>query len=479
VYAVKVRCLHALADIATLRTKINALNLVSTRPDPFATFEFYENLLRYPDSLTGGTRSGVWFLVAFIERDLIGYLALEEVTVNGFWRRGKRLGFLVAHSADRPHVVARAEHLGIATEMFYEYLAEHRRDWDFLELQQQDAASTLYPLPPGVQLPGCWVRSWPNLANGTIRVRWNTLQEYFDALAPRMRANLKRQTRKLLASGNVELLTSADPVSTPALLALYCSIERRSWKTPDLTVSGTAQRLDYYRALLGARQPMRVVIQVLLLDGVPIAGLISGSFAGPASKGLYALHMVFDEHLRTAAPGSVIFMLGMRYAIDGRFAFLNLLSGFGYYKTRWLADMTATRAVQIYRFGSLFFWRRLLGDTRRWLQARVPASARWLLTGHRTVEIGEPDEDHPSPAHVQPAALVTTAERAAFATWLAEARRGQCEQLSAQELTAALPLHTKLRSSGKAAKQGSRPARPAAAAPCATAATTKRRCPSG
>ena len=37
-----------------------------------------------------------------------------------------------AHSADRPHVVARPEHVGVVTEMFYEHLQKRRRDWDFL-----------------------------------------------------------------------------------------------------------------------------------------------------------------------------------------------------------------------------------------------------------------------------------------------------------------------------------------------------------
>ena len=40
----------------------------------------------------------------------------------------------------------------------------------------------------------------------------------------------------------------------------------------------------------------------------------------------------------------------------------NLLWGFGYYKTRWLAEMSETQSLQIYRIGTPFFWRRVLGD---------------------------------------------------------------------------------------------------------------------
>ena len=430
-YAVTVRCLHELAEIATLRCTINALNLASARPDPFSTFEFYQNLLRRRDSVNGGTRLRVWFLAAFIEHELIGYLALEEVSETVLWCRIRRLGFLAGHDADRPHVVARTEHVGIATEMFYEYLRERRQEWDVLELQQQDAASTLYPLPPGVRLKGCWVRHWPNLDNGTIRVRWATLQEYFDALAPKFRNGLLRQMRKLLASGEVELLTSSDPASTPALLDLYCSIEERSWKAnTDLTIGGKPERLDYVRGLLDARQPMQAVIQILVCNGVPIAGLISGAFSGPADKGLYALHMVFDEHLSAAAPGSALLMMGMRYAIGGYFSSLNLLSGFGYYKTRWLADMTATQGAQIYRIGGVLFWRRLLGDAWRWSGAR-------LLPTARSVDSQRPVRDRPALAASTPP---TTVERAAFSRLIAEARRGTGEWLSPREFAAAIPF---------------------------------------
>lgn len=438
--AVSIRCLHTLGEIAALRPKINALNLASTRPDPFSTFEFYENLLRRSGSLSGGTRSRVWFLAAFIERELIGYLALEEVADRALWRPIKRLGFLVAHDADRPHVVARAENIRVVTEMFYEYLRDHRREWDLLELQQQDSASTLYPPPPGVNLPGCWVRYWPTLDNGTIRVRWPTLQEYFDALAPKVRANFLHQTRELLASGATQLLTSSDPATTPALLDLYCSIEKRSWKSAtDLTIGGTPERLDYFRALLDARQPMQAVIQVLVLDGVPVAGLISGAFAGPAHKGLYALHIVFDQDLSSAGPGSAILMMGMRYAIAGRFAFFNLLSGSGYYKTRWLADMTATRCAQIYRVGSMVFWRRLLGDAQRWLVARAPLAVRRLLLTAHGQDVDDLRQDRAGPERERRAPPVTAAERATFRRLIAEACRGNCECLSTAELMAAMP----------------------------------------
>jgi hypothetical protein len=117
--------------------------------------------------------------------------------------------------------------------------------------------------------------------------------------------------------------------------------------------------------LLAAHQPMRAVIQILLLNGAPVAGLISGGFATPAQKQLYALHIAFDNAQVDSAPGSAVLLMGLRHAIDGGYGSYNLLSGFGHYKHRWLAQSTAARSAQIYRLGRLPFWRRLFGDAKR------------------------------------------------------------------------------------------------------------------
>jgi hypothetical protein len=157
---------------------------------------------------------------------------------------------------------------------------------------------------------------------------------------------------------------------------------------------------------------------------------------------LYALHMAFDQDLSPVSPGSAMLMMGMRYAIEGRFAFLNLLSGFGYYKSHWLADMTATRCAQIYRIGGLFFWRRLLGDTRRWLTVHAPPALQRLLSSARDGDIDDRQRDRRQSAPPRGTALVTSTERAAFAALIADARRGQCEWLSTPELMAAMPIVT-------------------------------------
>jgi hypothetical protein len=264
---------------------INALNLASARPDPFSTFEFYENLLRRSGSLSGGTRSRVWFLAAFSERELIGYLALEEVTDRVLWRPIKRLGFLVAHDVNRPHVVAQGR--------------EHRRrDRDVLlsicgppagmgstELQQQDSASTLYPPPPGVNLTGCWVRHWPNLDNGTIRIRGARSKSTSTRRAQVPLEFPAPDSGKLLASGVKRAADVVRPRQHARAARSVLQHRKRGWKSAtELTVGGTPERLDYFRALLDARQPMQAVIQVLVLDGVPRQGSSAVRLPDPRTR---------------------------------------------------------------------------------------------------------------------------------------------------------------------------------------------------
>ncbi|MEY8877185.1 MAG: GNAT family N-acetyltransferase, partial [Leptothrix sp. (in: b-proteobacteria)] len=135
----------------------------------------------------------------------------------------------------------------------------------------------------------------------------------------------------------------------------------------------TIGRIAHFERLFDPQQPMQQSVQQLLLDGVPIAGLINGAYL----DSLYALHIAYDDGLSRLGPGSVRVMMGVRSAIAGRFARFNLLSGFGHHTVRWLAQVTPTRIAQVYRVGSPPDWRRRAGDWRRRLQAS-PLAGRLL-----------------------------------------------------------------------------------------------------
>lgn len=434
---IEVRCFGSLAEAAYLREEVNALNLASARPDPFSTFEFFENYLQHDEYLSGRQGMRLWFLAAFLDGRLVGYLALKQVLHKVLGLRTFRIGFLVEHNADRPHLVAAPRHMNPISEAFYAYLLGRKREWSLLEFQQQDDTSTLFPPPAAADISGCLVRQWPSLENGTISIRWRSLHEYLEALAQKPRSNVSRQVRNLFAAGNVEWLASSDPVTTPVLFDLYRGIEPRSWKSrADATIDRHPERIEYFRGLLDVRQPMRTSIQVLLLDGTPIAGLITGAFM----RGLYALHMVYDDRLSRLAPGSAMMLMGLRQAIDGQYAFLNLLSGFGYYKTRWLAEITETRIAQIYRSGSLLFWHRLLGDWKRQMFMAGPAKTPMLFNPVRR-DVGERGDERVESGNplIQE---ISHEEQAQQSALIAEVRKGRSEYLPMAELAAQMPFET-------------------------------------
>lgn len=435
---IEVRCFDSVAEAEFLRQEIDALNLACARPDPFSTFEFLENFVRHGECDNKDQDRCLWFLTAFLENRLVGYLVLEQSTQRVLGMRIAKLGFCIAHDTDRPHLVARAEHLGRVSEAFYEYLLGRKQEWSFLEFQQQDDTSMLFPPPATVDMKGYLLRQWPSLDNGTLHLRWGSLHDYFQALSGSFRSNVSRQMRSLLAAGDVELLTSSDPAVTPVLFELYRGIEAQSWKSrAHADIGRHPERIEYINGLLDATQPMQVSIQLLLLDGRPIAGLINGAFM----QGLYALHMAYDDRLSRLAPGSAAMLMGVRQAIDGHCAFYNLLSGSGYYKVRWLAQITATRTAQIYRTGGVSYWRRVLGDCKRRVFAAGSKQTSLFFNPTRR-SVSEPAGEPMEPGQI-PALQMSPVERERIDALITEVRKGQGEFLSAAELAAAMPFETK------------------------------------
>ncbi len=433
---IEVRCFGAIGDAEFLRGQINALNLLGARPDPFSTFEFFETFLQHEDSSAGGLK--LWFLTAFDAGRLVGYMALKLVTHTIFGMSASKLDFLVTHDADGPQLIARPEQALAVSEAFYAYLLGRSNEWTFLEFRQQDATSRLFPPPSGTRLAGYAVRQWPAMNNGTIEIRWASLEAYFRSLSKHFRSNVSRQMRRLLAAGNVEYLSSSDPGVTPGLFEMYQDIERRSWKAKAGIAIGRHPRWpDYFGGLLTERQPMHVFMHILLLDGVPVAGLITGAFG----QGLYALHIAFDDGHRNLGLGSAALLMGMRQAIEGRFAFFNLLSGFAHFKVRWLATMSPSRNAQIYRIGTPFFWRRVSGDlVRRVHLAPRPGPMLQFNPARRALGGVADSTEHV----VAPRRLLLAGEREVIArviaTVIARVGRNHGEHLSGRELATLMPF---------------------------------------
>ncbi len=430
---IEVRCISSLQEVAALQVDIDALNVASAQPDPFSTFAFYQNYAMHDESMSQQPATQLWFLTAFDAGYLVGYLALKLTQHKVLGRYAGKLEFLVTHDADRPHLVARSSDALAVSLAFYAYIFKRKNEWSLLEFSQQDATSVLFPPPIEVVPKGYQVSQWCGMENGTINVFWTTLNEYFKVLSSKYRSNVRRQIRKLLSAGEVSYLMSSDPQTTPYLLELYRSIEPHSWKAQaDVAINRHPKWLAYYQGLLDAQQPMQVSIQILLIDNIPVAGLINGAF----DKGLYALQTVYDQRIRSFAPGTAIILMGIRQAIMGQYTFFNMLAGFGYYKKRMQATMVDTHTAQIYRIGTPFFWNRLLGNMKRWLISAKSnqASANFNPIRRSVIEPEVEGTDHDN--NLQPETSST--ERQRFEELISRIHCGSGEFLSKAEVTAAL-----------------------------------------
>lgn len=432
---ISVRCFDSLEAASHLRHEINALNRLSARPDPFSTFEFLQNFHTLDEACPDGRSLSLWFLTAFQADRLVGYAALKTLGHRILGLQTHTLRFMVEHDGDRPHVVTAPEHLPAVSEAFCTYALARGKEWSLLEFHQQDKTSSLFPPSPVFDPKRYRVRQWPNLENCTIQMRWDTLRDYAAALPKKFRTNLRRQMRSLFEQGELELLGSSDPEATPALFELYRSIESQSWKSgAKVNLGRHPARVAYIKGLLGAQQPMRISVQVLLLDRRPIAGLISGIFM----NGMYAIDIVYDRRLSPMAPGSAMLLMGMRKAIDSHCAFFNLLSGFAYYKVLWLADVVETRVVQIYRAGRLPFWRRQFGDAiRRAIPPKHGGEPVRFNPLRRRV--GGRDGDPPLPEKAD-GLQARPDERVRIDGLIAQSGKGDVEFLSAHALSALMPF---------------------------------------
>jgi hypothetical protein len=386
----------------------------------------------------------LWLLLAFRGDELVGYLALKEGRHRVLGLRTARLDLLTSYIADRPHLVARPDATAPVRAAIWAYLMGRQRDWSLLELEQQDDDSGLLPAPRAASTGPSRLRLWPNMAIGIIDLPWDCLAGYFAALSHKTRSNVGRQMRALFGAGDVQLLTASEPQAASVLFELYRCIEPHSWKgQANVAIGRNAQAVDLCAGLLDPTQPMRMVIQVLLLDGAPIAGLISGTF----DQGFYAMHVVYDERHSALAPGSAIMLLGIRQALASGCTFVNLQWGSGHYKTRWLAHMHETRSVQVYRVGTPYHWRRMLGDLQRRCFG-VPLADLKVRFNPLRRALAARASSHPESAPND------SGERARCAVLVDRARSLQAQCLTKLQLAAALPFATASTRARAASNQG-------------------------
>jgi hypothetical protein len=273
-----------------------------------------------------------------------------------------KLEFLVTQDTDRPHLVSLPNHELEIGKAFLDFLIEREDEWTFLELKEQDADSAMRAVSLQLDNPKYWVRHFPNPSNNTIDIEWDSLRQYYASLSANMRSAVSRHIRSLIGAGDLHVVTSSNSRILPLLFDAYLNIERRSWKV--LAGAGVGRhplRIQHHLKLMELDQPMETQLTLVILDGLPIAGILNAGYC----QTLYQLELVHDHAFGHLGPGSLTYLLSLRSAIEGGFRRYNVLANFEYHKSRWLAHAIPTVGVQLYRMGSAHFYKALFGDFYR------------------------------------------------------------------------------------------------------------------
>jgi hypothetical protein len=168
------------------------------------------------------------------------------------------------------------------------------------------------------------------------------------------------------------MVTCSYPRARAGLLELYLDLEERSWKGgTQAGILRSPRRVDFFRALCRPEHPFELAFDFVLHDELPIAGWISGAFAG----GLHGLEVAFDQEYEHLGPGHLLMLMAVRRAIEGGYHSLNLNGNYAYYKARIGGVVTNTSSLQLYRVGSIVWLKARGGELLRRLRPSREESA--------------------------------------------------------------------------------------------------------
>ncbi len=172
-------------------------------------------------------------------------------------------------------------------------------------------------------------------------------------------APLVRRTRSLMAAGDLEVITSKEPLAGRELLGMYLELEARSEKLDLATgVGGDPRRAARHAKLAEAGSTL---FHFLLLDGLPIAASLSVQI----DDRIVQLEGVRDTSFEDTAPEEVLLMLEVRDAKSRGCATLELCRDLVPRHERLGAIASTTARVQLFRrFGPhhiAAMWARLFG----------------------------------------------------------------------------------------------------------------------
>lgn len=361
-----------MAALERFGREIDRLNTVSARPNPFLSAAFSKCYSLRSEYHVPGMEERL-FTVSEGER-IIGCMLMRRSVekfgpaIGPMQLHGARLRFLTPLDTEQLGMVcAKQDEDRVATALL-RYICDHEQDWSMLELSGQRPGNALHRAMHALKDRRFRIRDYPVDPFNEIPIAWPDVFSYFRSLAKKTRSNISRQARRLFAAGEVELILADGPAATSAWFEAYCDLDRRSWKNAtDSSIQRNPRRVRFYQEIVAGRGGLTPSFVGVVLDGVLIAGIVSGSFAvadKSTPHGTWCLEMAYDQSRADLGPGQLLLLLSMSEAIARRDGFLNFLHGFSYYKHRWAAVPINVVNVQLIRRMSIHNLKTLLGELR-------------------------------------------------------------------------------------------------------------------
>ena len=363
--------------------EIDRFNLAAARPNPFMSAAFLRCYVMHCEYQYSGQEERLYL---FHEgRRLVGCAPMRR-TLDRFGPeriplglQAQRFQLLAPLDTEQPGILSEPGDEERVARALVRHLVEQEKGWGLLDLMGQRPGSVLHRVTHEMTDPQFRVRDIAVEPYNEIALVWPDLPAYVRSLAKKMRSNLARQTRRLFAAGTVQLVLAEGPAAVAPWFDAYCELDARSWKRGTAaSISRDPRRIRYYREILAARGGLEPGFVGILLDGVLVAGQITGgnAAAAPGRHGTWLLETAYDQHYSNLGPGNLVLLLAVSEAIRRGDRHLNFMQNFAYYKHRWGADPVDVVSVQVIRRRSLHNARALLGDARRRLLAPKYAAMR-------------------------------------------------------------------------------------------------------
>jgi CelD/BcsL family acetyltransferase involved in cellulose biosynthesis len=292
----------------------------------------------------------LWILAFYDGDELVGVAPLQLAERRILGKAYRVLQFLaMTEDILRPTMLFPAQHRQALLAALNGFLAEHRRSWDMLELDELARAERLTDsMRKLAGVCGCLYRQTPFHACPYLELGSLTPESFWRGRSSKLRKNLRAGERKLAQMGPVDLEIYRTPDDIHVGFEKFRGIARLSWKhEARIGMADDARYEIFYDRLLGTfarRHAARALI--LTVAGRPVAATLALLFDGV----YYSLQIVHDEAYARYSPGTLLeareLELLLRERDARRYEFMGgALSN----KLRWTGDVVESVCVRLAR----------------------------------------------------------------------------------------------------------------------------------